>query len=1312
MPPSNYSHSRRRIGCIAFGRSTARTSTALAVSLLPQPGQDFPNVPFDPTHLGDRYKVQLKPRGAQLFQGFLGDSSSQFSLDHATNILTWKEDVDAVIMSPEEILANCERDTDDPTSQQSQPDPLTLGHFLSALYDSQSNPSRVPPNPKPTEIYDQRVKVPTVSDADDSTTGVAPEGQYTPYLRRDSDYDGHVSAACRPKPNAPTKPGDQSAGLSTGLVASEILTMFRDDHVAQATNIDLSSYKIARPMRGILVFTIPSPPPDPLPTDLVSLLIETDPTTTHTLAGAPNLHLNSVDGPAVGRNYELRPGHAFQANDAIALAWDFGFAVPLMTDTIHTVYEAGFVEFRITRTNISKPRSKPRVDEVTPCWLDPRDGTLVRPQFQYVDKAVTADVGVNEGDLLQYRVEAIGQTDTPLAICLFDVLRQTVKALPPPAQAIALHIPLAKTVTGGQTDNGTIEIAVAIPQDELNFATSELKIQIRLVPIPLFGAYGFAADPDVATTPQPSLPPQANKNVGGFDDSGTPKYVPTIHFATARRGSTLPWEETYELTLPVGSTWKQIFVRTGDNAATGVGYRVHVTIDAMKAAVRKAIGLTTIPPASAVEISIGRLKKDPASTTTRSVLATCRHALVFPPRPPDPDPDNSVVASSYFGQGNDIDAARRSYRITPRPCPRNFTCTDFLTAAMIEPDKTLALLRVALRMPPEKPAPAICNPVVGYTDCIASTELDPLRYRPSENGITSTAERAFRVLPESVFRATPATIELRGMKKGDYTADWQPQPQKDTTGIWTPATPPGPVPGQFPYSHAFVGIDANGTVVTDPSRWLHNGLRDALRQLLTMFALPALGGHTVLTIAYQQRGRMDDKADTQAVHVGNLPDPTAPRTARFLAAFGPFTSGHTDSDDPYGWQAAEALGLSCEVIFQDAEGEPLSIDELVKDHQFPDKLKDVWGNSITPAVAIELFLNDDGKTYLNVVRLIHAASWVDHPNTQFDLLVAVKTAVLGRDPASRTARWNRSGHGRDYCSWLIPGPPPRSARIRRGLGDQGASNGGVAVTYRRMPVNVTPIGDAALADISITPMLPVSEDGVIEVDLPISDRLAHHYSVAAEIERRYDAAWALLQAPAPAGTVVPVPTDVFVPYKYLRSVMVDRTQLLLGHNVLATPLPGSMQAYVFAHPAEFAAMASAVNAARIQYSGQTVALQRRIADRARRGTRLHQRCKRQFCERQLDPIPDLCVRSGNCRTVAGRAETAGRTANDAGARLRSGDGNTAWNLWRRPLRLSRPAGLLRILCRCVEHRRASQQPGRPDNVCSASARYACFRRQQ
>jgi hypothetical protein len=44
---------------------------------------------------------------------------------------------------------------------------------------------------------------------------------------------------------------------------------------------------------------------------------------------------------------------------------------------------------------------------------------------------------------------------------------------------------------------------------------------------------------------------------------------------------------------------------------------------------------------------------------------------------------------------------------------------------------------------------------------------------------------------------------------------------------------------------------------------------------------------------------------------------------------------------------------------------------------------------------------------------------------------------------------------------------------------------------------------------------------------------------------------------------------------------------------VSTPLPGSMQGYVFAHPAEFAACASAVNAAAIEYSGQTVILERR-----------------------------------------------------------------------------------------------------------------------
>ncbi|HBE34166.1 MAG TPA: hypothetical protein DD990_23465, partial [Cyanobacteria bacterium UBA11368] len=48
------------------------------------------------------------------------------------------------------------------------------------------------------------------------------------------------------------------------------------------------------------------------------------------------------------------------------------------------------------------------------------------------------------------------------------------------------------------------------------------------------------------------------------------------------------------------------------------------------------------------------------------------------------------------------------------------------------------------------------------------------------------------------------------------------------------------------------------------------------------------------------------------------------------------------------------------------------------------------------------------------------------------------------------------------------------------------------------------------------------------------------------------------------------------------------------HNIIATPLPGGIQSLVFAHPAAFAAAASAVNAVSGQYSGQTVLLQRRI----------------------------------------------------------------------------------------------------------------------
>ena len=106
------------------------------------------------------------------------------------------------------------------------------------------------------------------------------------------------------------------------------------------------------------------------------------------------------------------------------------------------------------------------------------------------------------------------------------------------------------------------------------------------------------------------------------------------------------------------------------------------------------------------------------------------------------------------------------------------------------------------------------------------------------------------------------------------------------------------------------------------------------------------------------------------------------------------------------------------------------------------------------------------------------------------------------------------------------------------------------------------------------------------------DFWSHRYGVAIELIRRHDALWRLLRS-EPATAQTPARET----RRFRRPSQRGHRRphpALVPHNLIVTPLPGSIQALVFRHPAAFAAAASAVNATHGQYAGQTVILERRI----------------------------------------------------------------------------------------------------------------------
>jgi len=1230
----------------------------LAVCLLPTPGREYPGIRVDPNlpnpPIGDRYKLKLKPEGHKCLQGFLGDLTPPAQ---SGVYRVWTERIEHVLLTAAQIMEEFEQDDD--SAAQDRPQDMTVLHFLAALYESQ--PSGLSAKTVPGEdVQDSRIQNPTSADVDDATVGAAREGQVSPYLQRDNHYDSQVSAACRrdvPPPSSGGDPEAPSEGLSTGLIAAELLDFFRNDTAGSEAN-----YTIAPHLRAILVFDLSRLGADDRireADDPVSeLIVFDDPDTT--LAGDVGVTIESVTAPANNREYDLLPGHVFQSESEIALAWDFAFEKSLPGDDLLTVYESGFEQFRVTRVNLNRTRSKPRVVDVAPCWLDPGDGSYVRPQFQFVDQDVNEDV--DEGDLLQYRVDAIGQDgpDNPLTSCLFNVVRNTVKPLAPPAQAVAFHVPAAKKRQGGGADvfddAGTIEIGVVAPSDEPGFAKTDLRIQARLVPAGQFGAYGFDSPPDVQLDPRLALPEAAARSLAGKDENGNDKYVPEIRFAELRRGRPLPWEETEELKLLAGSTWTEIKI-VDEEQPRVIGMRTEVTVAQFLAAVEAEFG--ALQQGVAIEVSVGRVKNGaPKSPMERSALATCRHAVLMTERETLP----GFSPSDYFLQGNEVAAIELLPAFQPqRADDENFLDTGMFVAEVVDTSVEEVPPQAALTW--RMPAPGqTFDPTTGFR-IHRVDRLDPYRYRTRQQGASPVFEREVEVLPQSVFRSTPNSIDLVGIQsKGpdgagsEFTADWKPL--VDAVRLWEPAAEPTTAPG-FTYQYAFQRLTTSGTTSTPSEfreRWLHTDVRATLQRLIELLAQPALGEYRNVGVNYTLVGQFEDKADAL---VDTDAQNAARRATRFLDGFRTLTEQHTDLDDVYGWQAAGMLGLACEVVLFDDQGTPLPIDELVRQHGLLTELAEKWGSELLPEISLAFFLGDDGESYLNTIRLQYTGSWPEWSTTQgprpFDLGIALKTSVLGRNPddvglpvfdadiadavrgetdpwAQRAANRIRRGavvlrvdrfndpeavdtlDGRTLNGITLPPALPSVLRERLSLhAEQGIvvtpiipkkkwkvtrtnsradlqleladgtlraylSNtaGGLAVTYRRAPASSASLGRR----------LPVDRDGLVRARLPIPDRLAHQYDFALELERRYDRLWRrLLDSTAPTS---------LVPFTHIRSLAVDRTAPLVPHNVLATPLAGSVQGYVFTHPAEFASTSSALNAAHIQYSGQTVALQRRI----------------------------------------------------------------------------------------------------------------------
>ena len=528
------------------------------------------------------------------------------------------------------------------------------------------------------------------------------DGRLTPYHRRDQAYDAAVSEACHRTDTPPETPENAVMGVTTSAIATDVLSLFDAETGTASTAGSGAAARrtFGANMRLILVFETADAPPV---ADLIDLdqgiLVDSYSTDDHQPVHHPLVSIADLAGEA--RPYLLVPsGKPSQSDREITLPWDFGFSDLRADEPFHLPYKAGFDYFRVTRTNLSRPDDKPKVVNLTPCWLDrgPRtalagEPQFVRPKFQFVDKDFPADgIGaVREGDKLQYLVEAFGEINPakPLAKCLFEIDRQTFEALSAPGPLLALHAAEAverPTGSGRYLLGGNVELAVGVARES---DLANLKLRYRLRSIRAIGPYGAETDPGVATRPRAGLPDHARVLPASTpprpgSPPPAPHLIPDVRFSESPLSRGIPWEETTGLELR-GLTWQELRVprdpaEPGEAAnATArswtaaplaqpldhLGYRTLVPLSALVAAVEEQRG-AGVPAGHAIEIWAGLevLPSSPDQPLRRSALVMARHALLTTAlEEPELNDDGAmIVARDFFGRGNPVDAIE-----TPAP---------------------------------------------------------------------------------------------------------------------------------------------------------------------------------------------------------------------------------------------------------------------------------------------------------------------------------------------------------------------------------------------------------------------------------------------------------------------------------------------------------------------------------------------------------------------------------------------------------------------------------------------------------------------
>ncbi|WLD15121.1 peptidoglycan-binding domain-containing protein [Planctellipticum variicoloris] len=1162
-----------------FTRTQVNDDTRIVrVVLFPASGQLYPKPPLVPD-AAFRFRLALKSADGVAFRGFRGSDRWDDGWHISDGLLQWNEDLDTKFI---------------PVVENGQPSNVGLRELLQAFPDV-PEPRLIRP-----ELTDAWVKSPQVADASDGTSGVRPPDLYPLRRRRlphsEGGYDNLRLRACTSPPaRTPNPPSDGNGapppfGLPLGWVFKDLVSLL----CAPQEDLTKDRFTLARPFRLVLEFEVKrtaeqtanawedtwkwnDPDHDPVP-NLLDLGAMTPPW----LAGAAA----TLASPIKGRTpcYELELGKTFFDATGVGLTWDFRSndidqknLVATLEDHFIEVSQITVKRYRDGRFDREFPTNptwfQPRYqsDPQAPGWVhvegEGQDGQplemLLRVPYQFIDNDVAS---FRENEWLRYEV-VVQAPNRELRRATTEVRWRTVRPLPAIRQSQVLHRLKPLAGRDGPYVPGVFEFVVAVGNADRDGPfeyARDLKIRYQWISAPRTGHYGFGARRPGSTGPIPATAPP-DPDFNDFNAETDP----------------VLWEQIPDELRGPGDqplTWELLKVEVeGQNVEGQRLLRVVVPENDLQQQIGGA------RPGQAIEFFVGIAPPAGANQPiTRSPLQVMRHAVLLPSRGNTPRLLDGPVEAEYFSRGNTVEAIE----FLARSASTEWILGDVFDSPAVGPD------RIALLWPhPESGFDVASIPVSGFR-VYRVEALSPLGYPRlrsiTAEGFSARCERIVDVWPQEIYRAFPRHLAPRRLGSGrlTYEARTDLTPIRD---LWDGGGPRPNARVHAPALRAGPFTPELYRTASEQQFWVH----PALVEVAGMIA-GALGAAGVpsprfeLTLTEPLRDRGTATFTPNRALKDRLGD-----VLRLLPAF---------AEDPFGWSAAEALGLSCECVWRDASDRVIDT-RLFDDERFLNALPRPL---VPPPAMVVRFVAEDGETRLDTVRLMFAGSpddWKvwdadnapDTPvfNTAFGLLLvgrADRAQPAGLTVAQRTARL-----GAALAAWLTVDPDPAhpTSVFRRSRQDRWHAGQMIDLYPAEVMLPTEPVPNRARVTV------PIGGGGRVRLALPIPNGLRHSYDVGVQIVRRYDEIWLALRSAATPeadqGELTFVPPEAVHNLKVPRTDPFDDDPASGGPAVLIAPTSGGVAITVFRHPAEYASTANAVSKEFFAFSGQHLRLHRDVA---------------------------------------------------------------------------------------------------------------------